>query len=184
MVTPTNNLYAPPKSAVADVAENDDAERATRGSRFGAKFIDGLCWTVPFIPSYLMAWPTILSGAKAGGGHPRMGIIGVWAMLAGTGIAFYIGALLVLCLMAVTAVLVHRNGQTIGKKCLGIKIVRTDGSRATLARIFWLRYLVTTLLSLIPALGSLYVLVDILFIFGRPERCIHDYIADTIVVKA
>ena len=183
MVTPTNNLYAPPKSAVADVAEGDDAERATRASRFGAKFIDGLCWTVPFIPAYLMAWPTLISGAKAAG-HPKMGMIGVWATLAGTGIAFYIGALLVLCIIAVTAVLVHRNGQTIGKKCLGIKIVRTDGSRATLARIFWLRYFVTTLLSLVPALGSLYVLVDILFIFGKPQRCIHDYIADTIVVKA
>jgi uncharacterized RDD family membrane protein YckC len=183
MVTPPNNLYAPPKSAVADVTENDDAERATRGSRFGAKFIDGLCWTVPFIPSYLSAWPTIISGARAGG-HPSMGVIGVWAILAGTGIAFYIGALLVLGLIVVTAVLVQRNGQTIGKKCMGIKIVRTDGSPATLARIFGLRYLITTLLSLIPGLGSLYVLVDILFIFGKPQRCIHDYIADTIVVKA
>lgn len=183
MVTPPDNLYAPPKSAVADVAENDDAERATRGSRFGAKFIDGLCWTVPFIPSYLAAWPTIISGAHAAG-HPRMGAIGVWTILAGTGISFYIGGLIVLALLAVNAVLVHRNGQTIGKKAMSIKIIRTDGSRATLARIFWLRYLVTTLLSLIPALGSLFVLVDILFIFGKPQRCIHDYIADTIVVKA
>jgi uncharacterized RDD family membrane protein YckC len=183
MVTPANNLYAPPKSAVADVAADEGAERATRGQRFGAKFIDGLCWTVPFIPAYLMAWPTILRSAKPGG-HPGTGAIGVWTILAGTGIAFYIGALLILGLIVVTAVLVHRNGQTIGKKTLGIKIVRTDGSRATLARIFWLRYLVNTLLSLIPALGSLYVLVDILFIFGKPQRCIHDYIADTIVVKA
>jgi uncharacterized RDD family membrane protein YckC len=130
-----------------------------------------------------MAWPTLISGAKAGG-RPNIGIIGVWATLAGTGTAFYIGALIVLCLIVVTAVLVHRNGQTIGKKCLGIKIVRADGSPATLARIFWLRYFVTTLLSLVPALGTLYVLVDILFIFGKPQRCIHDYIADTIVVKA
>ena len=184
MVTPPNNLYAPPKSAVADVANNDDAERATRGSRFGAKFIDGLCWTVPFVPSYLTAWPTIVAGAKAAGGQSRMGLVGVWAILAGTGTAFYIGALLVLALIVITAVLVNRNGQTIGKKAMGIKIVRTDGSRATLVRIFGLRYLITTLLSFIPALGSLYVLVDILFIFGKPQRCIHDYIADTIVVKA
>jgi uncharacterized RDD family membrane protein YckC len=183
MVTPPDNLYAPPKSAVADMAENDDAERATRGSRFGAKFIDGLCWTVPFIPSYLTAWPTIISGAQAAG-HSSMGVIGVWALLAGTGISFYIGALIILALIVVNSVLVNRNGQTIGKKALGIKIVRTDGSRATLARIFWLRYVVTTLLSLIPAFGSLFVLVDILFIFGKPQRCIHDYIADTIVVKA
>lgn len=183
MVTPPNNLYAPPKSAVADVAENDDAELATRGSRFGAKFIDGLCWGVPFIPAYMIAWPAILSGAHPTG-HPRMGVIGVWAIVAGTGIAFYIGALVVLGLMVINAVLVHRNGQTIGKKALNIKIVRKDGSRATLGRIFSLRYLVNTLLTMIPGIGSIYGLVDILFIFGKPQRCIHDYIADTIVVKA
>jgi len=183
MVTPPNNLYAPPKSAVADAIENDDVLLATRGSRFGAKLIDGLCWGVPFIPAYMVAWPAILASAQAAG-RSRMGILGIWATVAGTGIAFYIGALLVLCLMVVNAVLVQRNGQTIGKKALDIKIVRKDGSRATLGRIFWLRYFVNTLLSMVPAIGSLYALVDILFIFGAPQRCLHDYIADTIVVKA
>ena len=35
--------------------------------------------------------------------------------------------------------LVQRNAQTIGKKLMGIKVARKDGSRATLARIFLLR---------------------------------------------
>jgi uncharacterized RDD family membrane protein YckC len=81
-------------------------------------------------------------------------------------------------------VFVYRNGQTIGKKLVGIKVARTDGSRATLGRIFWLRYLLNTVITLVPGLGGLYALVDILMIFGEARRCCHDYIADTIVIRA
>jgi uncharacterized RDD family membrane protein YckC len=183
MVTPTSNLYAPPKSAVADVASDEDAEKATRGSRLGAKIIDALLWVVPFVPAYIKVLPTLVSSASAAD-RSKLGALAVWGSLAATGVPFYAGALIVLCLLAVTAVLVHRHGQTIGKKALGIKIVRTDGSRATLARIFFLRYLVNTLITLVPMGGRLYVLVDVLFIFGKQQRCVHDYIADTIVVKA
>ena len=38
--------------------------------------------------------------------------------------------------------LVKRNSQTIGKKLVGIKVVRSDGSHASLGRIFWLRNVV------------------------------------------
>ena len=76
------------------------------------------------------------------------------------------------------------NGQTIGKKLLSIKVVRSDGSRASLARIFWLRNIVNAIPGAIPLLGNLYVLADHLFIFGEKRQCLHDKIADTIVVRA
>jgi uncharacterized RDD family membrane protein YckC len=75
---------------------------------------------------------------------------------------------------------VARNGQSIAKKLLSIKVVRSDGSRASLGRIFWLRNIVNTLLSIVP----LYGVIDALFIFGEQRQCLHDKIADTIVVKA
>ena len=62
--------------------------------------------------------------------------------------------------------------------------LRSDGSRAGLARIFWLRNVVGALISWIPLAGGLYALVDLLWIFGGARRCVHDYIADTIVVNA
>jgi uncharacterized RDD family membrane protein YckC len=65
-----------------------------------------------------------------------------------------------------------------------IKDVRTDGSRASFGRIFGLRYLVNTRLTMVLRLGGLYGLVDVLMIFGSAKRCCHDYIADTIVVRA
>jgi uncharacterized RDD family membrane protein YckC len=183
MVTPPNNLYAPPKSAVADVVSDDDAELASRGSRLGAKIIDVLVLGIPLAPAYIKVLPGLFTAAGTGG-RRSMSPFAVYAALGQAGLPFYIGALIVICLLAVTTVLVQRNGQTIGKKALGIKIVRKDGSRATLGRIFSLRYFVNTLLTMIPVIGGLYGLVDVLFIFGKTQRCIHDYIADTIVVKA
>jgi uncharacterized RDD family membrane protein YckC len=80
----------------------------------------------------------------------------------------------------ITTLLVARYGQTMGKRLLEIRVVRSDGSQASLGRIFWLRNVVNGLLKLIPFYG----LVDVLLIFGERRQCIHDLIADTIVVKA
>jgi uncharacterized RDD family membrane protein YckC len=80
----------------------------------------------------------------------------------------------------ITLLLVARYGQTIAKRLLEIRVVRSDGSQASLGRIFWLRNVVNALLGIIP----LYALVDLLFIFGERRQCIHDLLADTIVVKA
>jgi uncharacterized RDD family membrane protein YckC len=178
MVTPAVNNYAPPKSVVADVAGDQVAEKATRGSRLGAAIIDGLIFGLPFLPSYLAAMPTIMHQAKPGAGAA------FWGAVVMTGGRFYFGLLALLCTGIITAILVHKNGQTIGKKLLGIKVARKDGSRATLARIFFLRYLLNTVIGFIPLIGPLYGLIDALFIFGEPKRCCHDYIADTIVIRA
>jgi hypothetical protein len=58
--------------------------------------------------------------------------------------------------------------------------VRTDGTPASLGRVWWLRNVVNGLISIIP----LYGFIDTLFIFGESRQCLHDKLADTIVVKA
>jgi len=179
MATPPNNNYAPPKSVVADVTtEAAGVEKASRGSRLAAVILDGLIISIPLAPSYFAAFQAAFHG-------PKFNILSFWAAVAATGTMFYLGALIDLGILVLTGVLVYRNGQTIGKKLLGIKVVRTDGSRAGLARIFWLRYLVAQyLFPIIPMVGMVYALVDVLMIFGEAKRCCHDYIADTIVVRA
>jgi hypothetical protein len=52
------------------------------------------------------------------------------------------------------------------------------------SRIIWLRNFVIWLLSLVPLLGAVVALLDVLFIFGESRQCLHDKIADTIVIKA
>ena len=65
-----------------------------------------------------------------------------------------------------------------------IKIVRVDGSRASFPRIFFLRAMVPGMIGGIPLLGALFSLTDMCFIFGDPKRCVHDYLADTIVINS
>ncbi len=178
MVAPANN-YAPPKSEVADVVPGDDI-KASRGSRLGASIIDSLIIFLPMVPAYMHAIPLIARAAP----DAQRNVLAIWALIASTGGWFYFGLLWMVIMLVVNGILAYRNGQSIAKKWLGIKDVRTDGSRVSFARIFWLRNVLNGCISLIPLIGSFYGLIDALFIFGPAKRCVHDYIADTIVVRA
>jgi uncharacterized RDD family membrane protein YckC len=78
--------------------------------------------------------------------------------------------------------MLYRSGQTIGKRALDIAVVRSDGSPVALSRYIFLRVAPMWLLGLIPLVGRFIGLVDPLLIFGKERRCLHDLIADTIVV--
>jgi uncharacterized RDD family membrane protein YckC len=140
-------------------------ELAERGSRFVANLVDQFLllgpWFVAGVVSAIVAGGE--SGALAGGG-----IVGV-------------GSLLTLGLAGLQLYLVAQSGQSIGKRMVGIKVTRTDGSPASLGRIIFLR-------NLIPgAIGSMcgvFGIVDAAFIFNEDRCCLHDKMADTIVVKA
>ena len=171
----TTNPYAPPQAAVEDVAAPSTGELAGRGVRLGTAILDFIIAMVmiglPFGISIA------LSGAAfSGKGHPN------YAALGGIGGLFtLVGATAYFCL---TVIFVARNGQTIGKKIMGIKVVRSDGSPASLGRIFWLRNVLPGVLGAIPKLGIVFGFIDPLLIFGQARQCLHDKIADTIVIKA
>ena len=84
----------------------------------------------------------------------------------------------------INLVLLARNGQTIGKKALGIKIVRDNRQTAGLGRIFVLRMIAPAVLGVIPIIGFFFGLANVLCIFREDRRCIHDFMADTVVVTA
>jgi uncharacterized RDD family membrane protein YckC len=177
MATESSNLYAPPRSEVKDVGGDEALELASRSARLGAVIVDGLLGFIWFTPAYVTNFATIAQQSR---GNP----MAVWINLAKTGGWFYLGVLGALVVLAIDLTLLARNGQTIGKKLLGIKVVRVDGSPVSLVRVFFVRYVCNTFLTLIPLFGSLYSLVDSLMIFGESRRTVHDRIADTIVIKA
>ena len=81
--------------------------------------------------------------------------------------------------------LLARAGQTIGEEPAGHpRRAAATAATAGLARIFFARYLPVTLLGVVPFVGGLVSLVDALLIFRDDRRCLHDQIADTIVVRA
>jgi uncharacterized RDD family membrane protein YckC len=165
------NPYAPPQAEVRDTVDpaliNVPANPVTR---LGAMILDGIIAGamigLPFGIIAVMAAAADRDGATGGGLGPVM--IVLLLLCAAGAIAW----------TWLTILFVARNGQTIAKKMLHIKVVRKDGSRASLGRIFWLRNVVNGFAGLIPFYG----IVDVLFIFGRDRQCLHDKIADTIVV--
>ena len=165
---PSHNPYAAP---VAHVEDFQDAQLvlADRGIRLLAKFIDGsILYGLVIVVAILAgaAIPMIERGGSAS--ETTITVVAV------------VGSLSFIALIVANMVMLHRSGQTIGKRLLSIKILRSDGSRCSLPRIVFARWLPVTLMRVIP-----YVtwLVDSLMIFRADQRCLHDLIADTIVVK-
>lgn len=181
--TAAQNPFAPPRAPVQDHFDAPgEMVTATRLSRFLAVLIDGSPVLAVAIVGVILAAVTIPS-AFSGHFDPRNASFAVFGTFCALAFIATIG-------WAVwNIVLVYKYGQTIGKKVMGIRVVRMDGSRVTFARFFFLRWLavaVTTWIAtaIAHALGNLVSLVDALMIFGAAHRCLHDYVADTQVVTA
>ena len=84
-------------------------------------------------------------------------------------------------LVIVQVILLTKDGQTLGKGALKIRIVKTStGQNGGFVANVLLRLVVNGILwAFIPFYG----LVDTLFIFKEDRRCIHDFIAGTQVVN-
>ncbi len=166
---PPVNPYAAPAARVTDVVAEEQT-LADRGTRLAAAIVDSLVFAGVAI---LMA---IILPLLRGRGPEQN------AMLAGIIGLLFIGAML--AIIVINCVLLHRYGQTIAKRLFKIKIVRSDGSPCSLLRVIFARWLPVALLGAIPLLGYIVSLLDPLLIFREDYRCLHDHIADTVVVKA
>jgi uncharacterized RDD family membrane protein YckC len=166
----TLNPYAPPSANISAAPTSSEyLVLADRGIRLGACILDYAWIVVAVIPLAVM-----LPFIDAKSNEPPVLILAMMALLSVAVIAYVI----------YNMVLIHRHGQTLGKKILNIKIVRPDGSRCSLRRYIFLRYIPIGLLSNIPFLGLLVAAGNPLMIFREDRRCGHDFIADTIVVTA
>jgi uncharacterized RDD family membrane protein YckC len=165
------NPYAPPQAVVTDVVRDTGIVPADRGTRLGAVLLDSvIAGAMIMLPTGIaMAVALPMASTQQGNAAIVMLVVALLVFVAGFGVWGWL-----------TFKFVNENGQTIAKKIIGIKVVRADGSPASLGRIFWLRNVVNVLLGVIP----LYNLVEVLFIFGDERQCLHDKIADTIVVRA
>ena len=169
-----SNPYAPPRAAVRDVVDPlVDAELADLSTRLGAAILEGIIFMgMVYAPMIVLGvvLPSIraASGARVDG-PDAMTMIGLLGTLTGLVAWIWLNVKYIL-----------ENGQSIAKRICGIKVVRSNGAPASLGRIFWLRNVVNAMLGIVP----LYGLIDILFIFGEKRQCLHDKLADTIVIKA
>jgi uncharacterized RDD family membrane protein YckC len=167
------NPYAPPTAPVY-YAPEPEIVAATRWERFRAKLADGLVFVVPGIGMALLM-PMFLGQGDRG----MAAIMGILALLWLVGCVVW------------NIVLLVQNGQTLGKKIVGIRIINPQGENPGFWKIALVRGLpfavVGTALNLAlksPLPNGLVTLVDALFIFGPTRRCLHDVLADTHVIRA
>ena len=170
--SPGQNPYAPPRARVRDVAATPSAQLvlAERSSRLGAAIVDGLIFSaMVYIPLFAGTFIGAASAGADGEGGGAAAAIGLGLALVG----FIIWTWMTLKQMGET-------GQSLAKKYFNIKVVLSDGSPAALSTLILKRNVLTWLLGIIPGYG----LVEVLFIFGEKRQCLHDRMADTIVVEA
>lgn len=165
------NPYAPPIHT--DQRDRYEPGRepeilAERGTRWFARFIDGLINLVSVVPVGLVLFSTDVLNWRDLQQNQLAGVI-FWA--AALPVSLYQWSL------------VSRTGQTIGKKMLGIRVVKVDGSPVDFTSGVAMREWITTVIGFIPLLGGLVSFVGILLIFGDERRCLHDRLAGTKVIR-
>jgi len=163
-----SNPYAPPRARVRDVVVKTQAiVLAQPSARLGAAIVDSLIFTaLVYLPLIL---GTVIAGAGDNTAAPGFVFLGLGLAFVG----FVVFSWLTLRQMSAT-------GQSLAKKYFNIKVVLSDGSRAPLSTLIIRRNLLTWILSFIPG----YAIIEVLFIFRERRQCLHDRMANTIVVEA
>ncbi|MEO0054535.1 MAG: hypothetical protein RLZZ50_482 [Verrucomicrobiota bacterium] len=175
--TPTGAASANPFLAAAgETPAGRQLVLAGRRQRLGAVILDGLAMLLVSLPGLFWLIPNFENFSQ-NSGNP-------------TEILAQIAAPLLLLMLPLLALLVYQTwllsvrGQTIGKRILGIRIVRMNGDNPGFMHAVMLRSFVMQLLGAIPFVGGIIGIVDPLLIFRADRRCLHDLLADTQVVEA
>lgn len=141
---------------------------ASRWKRLWAALIDGLLIIAITIPiMYLTGGFNSLSNGTSSLGYN-----------------LFIFILSMIIFLLLNGKLLVKNGQTIGKKMLGLKIVTLNGELPEAKNHLLKRYAVFFVPGQIPLFGQLFSFVNILFIFSKQKRCIHDIAANTVVIES
>ncbi len=173
------NPYSPPTVQQSYRTESavTGAPLATLGQRLGGALLDFLALLVAYMPMIMAVGSSAFVAAAQGKEpsaeqlQPNMGLIGF------SGVLFVI-------LFVVNLVLLIKRGQSIGKRIVGTRIVALESdTNPGGVKTVLLRVIVNWVLQAIPLFGLIYWLVDILFIFGKDRRCLHDLLAGTRVVQ-
>lgn len=147
-----------------------EQELATRGQRLAAVIIDGIIGGIVSVIILTILLPIVgLDSLSTDGG---------------IGFSIIVMAINLGVFLLINGKLLSSNGQTIGKKLMGIKIATLSGGVLSLKDVLLRRYLPPMVVGIIPVVGAIACLADILCIFREDRRCIHDLIAGTRVVKA
>jgi uncharacterized RDD family membrane protein YckC len=144
---------------------------ATRGDRFLGSFVDGMIGIGIALPVWgILYFLGVIHSVE------EMGRIGISYGI-GIGLVHYA------VFMAIQWNFLKSTGQTIGKRMAKTRIAKMDGSKPDIRDLALKRYGFVSLISMIPVAGAILAWVDILLIFKKDRRCLHDLVAGTQVLS-
>ncbi|MGB3620437.1 RDD family protein [Ketobacter sp. MCCC 1A13808] len=159
--------YETPQSELVDELSGS-GELASRWARLGASLIDTVIMLILASPIMVLTGTFSAENLESGGNYIASLMLGL----------VFIGIFFLINYRFLT-----RDGQTIGKKALSIRIVDLDGQIPDFKSNLIPRYAVYMLPGQIPLIGQLFSFINVCFIFRADKRCIHDLAGKTRVVK-
>jgi len=187
-------LAAPASEPVAPAAAPttpfviDPRNLASRGVRTGAALMNAFFYFICTIPGSVIMSRKLLeqNPELAKGGFPRIDQLDLTPLIAGV-IWVWVG---LFSAMALQCILLALRGQNLGKLMFGVRVVRVaDGQPAGFVHGVLLRFLVPVAIVLLlnattMVLGFVFLAIDYAFMFREDQRCLHDLMAGTKVVRA
>jgi len=142
--------------------------------RFGARFIDGLIFTVPALIFAAVFIPNLIrAGAQAPSAPNPMFAIGFLTFF----LVFFLAGACYEILM-----LKYRSG-TLGKMACGLRVIRSDGRSLSWGVCFGRFFMWNVVTSGIPYLNTVIMLVSAIMLGVDDEkRALHDRVCDTRVI--
>ena len=181
--------YGQPYRAFDPVMGRKNPALAEWWRRLLARLIDGLILGVIFSPFWISPWSSLLRTVQnIDNEYPSGGAAATKAL--GTADVHFVGKIFVVLLGFYLVAFLYdwiqhwQWGQTIGKRALGTRVVRDDGNPNLGAGPACGRAAIYAFAPLIPLIGSLFELLNELWLTWDPRRqCLHDKAAHTVVVK-
>lgn len=141
---------------------------ASRGKRLLARIIDGLIISIPvgLVMGLVLGFGSYNS-TDTGGSYGQQGIYA-------------------LVYLVYEGIMLTRSGQTVGKKLMKIRVAVLSNGAVPRGSTGWLRAAVYNVPPLVPCIGFLFWLVNVLFCtWDKPyQQCLHDKAVKTVVVAA
>jgi len=168
-IDPQNPYVTPVSDPIPETSPIIGAQLASLGERFLGSLIDGLIMLAIALPAGLVTGAT-------GAVNPAN---------KAESLGFNIGVSLVVfaVFLAINWKSLNATGQTIGKKVVKTRIVTLQNEKPAINDLLK-RYAFLNLIGIIPFVGWIGSLVNVLFVFKADRRCIHDLIGKTKVIKA
>ncbi len=165
------NPYRAPDARV--INRDQSGELAGLGERLAAAIIDTAILLILLVPVMWLGgyFQVVMDTATTGESVP-LGTELLWGLVS---LALF---------MAVQVYPLYSTAQTWGKRVLKIQIVGLDGARLPFGHLIAKRYFPMQAIGLVPVIGPVLSIVNVLFIFRQDRRCVHDLIAGTKVVMA